>query len=487
MTKPKAKDLHHLFSEEAKSRNPSQLKQAFKHFHDPNIISLGGGLPLPEFFPFDNLRTDTLSPPFAEGNNAPITAQNRSEVSAQKNKDTDDSIPLGVSLQYGNSAGNAKLLKYMVDHTKIVHNVAYEDWDVIMTVGNSHGWDSVLRTFTNRGDAILAEEFTFASAAECAHGLGLSVVPAKVDLYGLIPEELEKQLDNWVGAKPKVLYTIPTGQNPTGSTLSLERRRAIYALAQKHDFIIVEDEPYYFLQMAPYTKDPEERRKSLETPSHREFLNSLVKSYLDIDTEGRVVRLDSYSKVLCPGSRIGWIVAQKEVTERMHRLHEVTVQFPSGFAQTIVFGVLEKWGQEGYIDWLIELKKSYTKKRDLAIDTLEKHLPKDICEFIAPEAGMFFWIKMDGRNHPKYRELNGDPLAIETDVYERGLKHGVQMIPGHWFIINDKTDPPQKELPVSEDYANAIYFRGTFASAPEDKLVRAIELFGEHLVNVFKK
>lgn len=492
--RPQAKDLSHLYSEEAKSRNPSRLKEAFKHFQDPNIISLGGGLPLPQLFPFDNVKTDTLKPPFANGNDAPITTQDSAQISVKKfyedaeKEEEANAIPLSVSLQYGNSAGNIKLLDFIIEHTKLVHDPAYSDWDVIMSVGNTQGWDSVLRTFTNRGDTILSEEFTFSSAAECAHGLGLNIVPAKVDLNGLVPEELSKQLDNWVGPKPKLLYTIPTGQNPTGSTLSLERRKKIYELAQKHDFLIIEDEPYYFLQMDPYSSDPEERKKILETtPSHKDFLNSLVKSYLDIDTEGRVVRLDSFSKVLSPGSRLGWIVAQKNVIERMHRLHEVTIQIPSGFVQSIVYGVLNNWGQSGYIDWLIGLKKTYTRKRDIAVAALESSLPKDICEFIAPEAGMFFWIKADGRKYPKYKELNKDPLQIEMDVYERGLDKGVQLIPGHWFVINDKTDPPQKELPVSDDYANAVYFRGTFCSVPEDKLVKAIALFGEHVKACFNE
>lgn len=486
MTKelPVSKNLSHLLSDEANSRNPSNLKQAFKYFNDPNVISLGGGLPLAEFFPFDNIRVDTLQPPFGNGINAAPTGDDKLEVAIHKDiKKAGDDIPLAVSLQYGTTEGNQKLLNFIREHTKKVHDVAFKDWDVLLSVGNTEAWDTVLRTFTNRGDAILAEEFAFPSAAEAAHGNGITIVPAKMDLDGIIPEQLDDQLNNWVGNKPKLLYTVPTGQNPTGSTLSAERRQAVYKIAQKHDLIIVEDEPYYFLQMPTYTKDEAKRAELEKTPSYDEFLNGLVPSYLNFDVEGRVIRLDSFSKVLAPGSRVGWIVAQERFIERMLRLHEVSIQVASGFGQSIVYGVLQRWGQQGYLDWLVGLRKTYTHKRDIAVDAMEKYLPKEVVEFIAPTAGMFFWIKVDARKHPQYK--GQDVVKFEEDMYMRGIERGVQLVPGHWFVMNDKTNPPQKERPQSDEDAHALYYRGTFASVPHDRLTEAIRLFGAHLREEF--
>lgn len=482
-----AKDLRHLLSDEANSRNPSPLKEAFKHFHDPSIISLGGGLPLPALFPFDKLSVDIPKPPFANGIDHPPSGDSSDTLHVEVTKAPNGTdVPLQTSLQYGHSQGAEPLLEFLREHTRQIHNIPYKDWDLILSVGNTQSWDSTLRTFTNRGDTILAEEFTFSSASECVHGLGVNIVPVKMDLNGVDPAQLEKQLDNWVGPKPKLFYTIPTGQNPTGSTLSLERRKAIYKLAQKHDFIIVEDEPYYFLQMPPFTRDHAQREKDLERPSHQAFKDSLTQSYLNIDVEGRVVRLDSFSKVLAPGARVGWVVAQQNLLERYVRLHEVSIQCASGFAQSIVYGLLNRWGQEGYLDWLIGLRETYSIKRNVAMDAVAEYLPKKLVDFVPPEAGMFFWLKLDARKHPLYEKLGKDAAAVENHVYETGLANGVQMIPGHWFMVNDRTNPPQIELPASEDAKSAIYFRGTFASVPSDKIQEALKRFGNHIREQFQ-
>ena len=277
--KPLAKDLRHHLSVEAKSRQASQLKVAFKHFHDPRIISLGGGLPLPELFPFNSIEVDSLAAPFKRGINVqPESDDELLKIKIAKQPTESNDIPLSVSLQYGNSAGAPQLVDFIKKHTEIIHNPPYQDWEIILTVGNTQAWDSTIRTFTNRGDTILAEKYTFSSASECARSNGLKIAPVEVDLEGIIPEELEKQLANWVGPLPKLLYTIPTGQNPTGGTLSTERRQAIYKIAQKYDFIIVEDEPYYFLQMDKYTSDKSAR--TTDNVTYDTFPNSLVKSYL---------------------------------------------------------------------------------------------------------------------------------------------------------------------------------------------------------------
>lgn len=475
-TKPLAKDLTHHLSIEAMSRQPSQLKVAFKHFHDPRIISLGGGLPLPELFPFNSVEVDSLAAPFKRGIDVlPEAEHEHLKIQIAKHQDDSSDIPLATSLQYGISSGAPQLVDFLKKHTEIIHDPAYQDWEIILTVGNTQAWDSTLRTFTNRGDTILSEEFTFSSASECARANGLNIVPVAVDLEGIIPEALEKQLENWTGPLPKLLYTIPTGQNPTGGNLSTERRQAIYKIAQKYDFIIVEDEPYYFLQMDEYTKDKESR--STHTPSHEEFKKSLVKSYISMDVDGRVVRLDSTSKVLAPGARVGWIVTQSKIAERYLRQHEVTIQVASGFSQSIINGLLQRWGQDGYLDWLIELRKSYTEKRDAAMDAVESYVPKQVAEWIPPTAGMFFWIKVDGSKHPEFAsKYNSNTDELEMAIYERGIEYGVLMIPGHWFLIKGE----------NSDTGSDMFFRGTFASVSAEKLDEGLKLFGKVLTDEYK-
>ena len=174
-----------------------------------------------------------------------------------------------------------------------------------------------MRVFCNRGDTILAEAYSFSSSLYAAEAQGVNVFPVPLDEFGIIPEKLESIMDNWnpETPKPKLLYTIPTGQNPTGSSLSDDRKAKIYRIAQKHNFIIIEDEPYYFLQMEPYVKDASAREKKTYS-SHDEFIQSLAKSFISLDTDGRVVRLDSFSKVLTPGTRLGWIVGCLLYTSR---------------------------------------------------------------------------------------------------------------------------------------------------------------------------
>lgn len=237
------------------------------------------------------------------------------------------------------------------------------------------------------------EEYTFASAAETAFPLGLKAQGVPIDEQGLIPEAMDDILSNWDAEsrgsrKPFMLYTIPTGQNPTGATQSAERRRAVYKVAQKHDLIIVEDEPYYFLQMQPYTG---EGAAALPPPAtHDDFLKSLVPSFLSLDVDGRVVRLESFSKVVSPGSRVGWIVASEQLIERFVRNFEVSAQNPSGISQLVLFKLLdEHWGHSGFLDWLINLRMEYTHRRDALLHSCEKHLPREITHWVAPAAGMF--------------------------------------------------------------------------------------------------
>ncbi|WPK27651.1 hypothetical protein PUMCH_005048 [Australozyma saopauloensis] len=482
MTKPSAKDLSHHLSVEAKSRKNSPLKGAFKYYNKPGITFLGGGLPLSDYFPFDKISADCPSAPFANGIGAQITKDDKTVVEvykdAAKNDPANHDVNLAKSLQYGFTEGHTELMDFVKKHTDTIHKIPYEDWTAIASIGNTQSWDACLRTFVTRGDAILVEEFSFSSALETAHAQGVTTYPVQMDGEGVIPEALSEVLDNWVGPKPKLFYTICTGQNPTGSCVSEERRRAIYQLAQKHDFIIVEDEPYYFLQMETYTRD-EKERQGKHVHSHEEFVKALVPSYLSMDVDGRVLRLDSVSKTIAPGSRFGWIVGQEKLLERFVRLHEVSIQCPSGFAQSTLNGLFQRWGQAGYLDWLIGLRAEYTHKRDVAIDSLYAHFPLEVCTVLPPVAGMFFIVQIDASKHPKFKELGEDPLKVEDAIYNRGLEFGCLMIPGSWFKVDGQTTPPQPQIPVDETHKHTIFFRGTYAAVPLDDLQRGLEKFGQ--------
>lgn len=475
-----AKDLSHLLSVEANSRKASPLKSAFVYYGKPGMTFLGGGLPLADYFPIEKIQATVPKAPFEEGIGGHISEKGFTEIEVMKRKQAgDDShIELARSLQYGYTEGHTEIMDFVKEHTRIVHKVPYEDWDVIATAGNTEAWDSILRTFTTRGETILVEDHTFSSALETVNALGVNTFPIPMDTEGILPDKLSDLLDNWIGPKPKLLYTIPTGQNPTGSSLSTERRKKVYELACKHDFIIIEDEPYYFLQMETYTTD-KEARKGKGVHDHEEFLKALIPSFISMDVEGRVIRLDSFSKVLAPGLRFGWFVGQKNLLERLVRLHEVSIQNPSGLTQSITNALLNSWKQEGYLEWLIKIREEYTHKRDVAIDAINDFCPKDVVSCLPPVAGMFFTVYFDASKHPKFKELDEEPLNVEKSIYEQSLKQGCLMIPGSWFKAEGNSVPPQTGILENPETKNMIFFRGTYAAVPLDELAKGLEKFGK--------
>lgn len=299
---------------------------------------------------------------------------------------------LSVALNYGQAAGSAQMIRWITEHVELVHNPPYADWDTCLTTGSTDGLYKALRMLCdkNRGDSWMTEEYSYATALETAIPLGIRTVGIKMDSEGLIPGAMDKILTNWdaskIGArKPHVLYTVPTGQNPTGSTQSASRRRAIYDVCQKHDVYILEDDPYYFLQLHARTSNGQPPKLSIG-----EFLASLPPSYLSIDTDGRVLRLDSFSKVLAPGTRMGWVTASEQMIERFIRHSETASQGPSGFSQAIVYKLVdEKWGHAGFLNWLQRLQAGYTDRRDVMMSAFDKFLPKLIVSWDVPSAGMF--------------------------------------------------------------------------------------------------
>jgi aromatic amino acid aminotransferase I len=281
----------------------------------------------------------------------------------------------------------------VANHLQIVHNPPYQDWACILTSASTSSLDMAFRLLITRGEYILSEEYTFATAVETALPMGVKTIGIKMDEQGLLASSMDDILSNWDekarGAqKPWLLYTVPSGHNPTGATQGHERRKAIYAVAQKHDVYILEDEPYFFLQMQPYTGP---NAPDVPPPaSHEEFIRALIPSLLSMDVDGRVMRMDSFSKVIAPGARVGWITASEQMIERLNRHTEVSTQHPSGISQIVLYKLLEEgWGHAGYLDWLIHLRLQYTKRRDNICYACETFLPREIASWNPPAAGMF--------------------------------------------------------------------------------------------------
>jgi aromatic amino acid aminotransferase I len=457
-------------NEEAKDRKGNSLKQAAKFLSKPGIISLGGGLPSSEYFPFAELSIKV--PQLGQFSEDETEKTGQVLQTGKHDLLHDKSIfDISTALNYGQGSGAAQLVRWVTEHTELVHNPPYADWACNVTVGSTSALDMAFRMFCQRGDYIISEEYTFSAAVETAAPMGVKVAGVKMDEQGLLPSDLDHMLSTWDptkrnGArKPFLLYTVPSGQNPTGATQGAERRRAIYRVAQKHDLYILEDEPYYFLQMEPY--NPSSPSEEPPAPStHEAFLKSLVPSYLSMDVDGRVMRLDSFSKVLGPGLRTGWITASHQITER-YRLHaDVSTQCPSGVSQLVLFKLLDEcWGHDGFLDWLIYIRLEYTKRRNVILQACEKYLPKEFVSWQPPAAGMFHWLKIEWTKHPRFGKKTVE--EIEEEIFMKSIEKGALVMRGSWFYA---------EQDVSHE---TLFFRATYAAAPADRIEEAIRRFGD--------
>lgn len=379
---------------ESRHRQPCTLKQAARHLKKPGLISLGGGLPSSQYFPFAEI---TIKVPRAPNFSEEETLSSGQTVRVGKYdvSERDSEYDLSIALNYTQSTGSAQMMRFVTEHTELVYNPPYADWQCCQTIGSTGALEQALRMFIDkdRGDSVLTEEYSFSTALETIAPLGVKAFGVKIDAEGLIPESMDEILSSWdenarSARKPHVLYTVPSGQNPTGATQGAARRQAIYDVAQKHDLYIIEDEPYYYLQMPPY-KGPNTAGAALPD-NVEDYLASLIPSLLSIDVDGRVMRMDSFSKILVPGSRLGWITASAQIVERYIRHAEVASQGPSGFSQIVLYKLLdETWGHDGFLRWLMNLRTKYTKRRDTILAACEKHLPREIVSWNPPVAGMF--------------------------------------------------------------------------------------------------
>lgn len=355
-----------------------------------------------------------------------------------------------------------------------MHQPQYQDWDVILSAGNTDAFSKVVGLLCNRGDKILVEEWTYPTALETLDPHGIGHIAVEMDGEGMTATGLRRILDNWGSTpeqanscKPRVVYLIPTGQNPTGATMSVKRRMDILAVAQDHDLILIEDDPYYYLQF------------------HVEG-ESWMPSLLSMDTDGRVIRLDTFSKTLAPGCRVGYISMNARFCDIMQYHNEVTIQQPSGFSQAILAEMLvSHWGQEGYTRYLTEnVRTEYLKRSQFLQTALKTHINPQLASFIEPSAGMFIWIKIHLDQHPRYKTVKDSALML--DLFRKCVENNVLMVPGWQFSCKPKpqdVDPADVMNCWFDEDAN--YLRATFAYASFEQMKEASIRFGRTLDEAF--
>ncbi|KAJ2355935.1 hypothetical protein GGF43_002385 [Coemansia sp. RSA 2618] len=462
--KPHSKDLSEFFTEAARVRDNSPLKSLTKYMNaDPTLVSLGAGLPHASTFPFAKIGAEVAAAGASIGSGLPLLDVSVSAVASGAVE--------GMSqfLQYGNGRGVSSYSKFTREHTERVHAPKYADWDVVVSLGNTDAFVKALMLFCERGDTLIVDEWTYPAIIGTVVPMGVRLAPVAMDSEGMVPEALDALCAGWGDkARPlRMAYTIPTAQNPTGATMSLRRKRAIYAVAQKHNLVLIEDDPYYYLQFGPYkppseVSDPEERYAGLPG------VTSLVPSLLSIDTDGRVIRLDSFSKVLAPGLRCGWVTAPRYMTDKIQFHNETSIQQPAGVSQAIVSRLMnEQWGHAGWERHLVQIQREYAVRRDKFVHLCQTHL-KGMVDFTIPDAGMFLWFRVLLKS-----EVQGK-RGVMQEVFDSMIANHVLLVPGYMF----------SPLGAAPEVLDKPYIRAAFSFASMDdfevaitRLARALEPF----------
>lgn len=315
---------------------PSAIGELLALGADPSIISFGGGYPDATLFPAEQL--DAV---FHEILRAPG----------------------GAAMQYAPSNGLAPLRAQIAD-LMTADGTPCSAQDVLILQGSQQGLDFAARMLVDPGDVIITEDPTFLGALIAFEPSQPSYAVVEVDGEGMRTDQLEAVLK--ANPRARMIYTIPDFQNPTGVTLSLERRKTLIALANAHDLIVVEDTPY----------------------RHIRFSGQSLPTLKSMDTEGRVIHLGSFSKVLVPGLRIGWAVASPDLLGRMGLLKVAADTQTSTLNMAAASLFLERYDLAAHIDML---RAAYAAKKDMMLDAIRQHFPQEIT-FTDPEGGLFTWV-----------------------------------------------------------------------------------------------
>ncbi|QPG72775.1 hypothetical protein FOA43_000076 [Brettanomyces nanus] len=448
-------DWDKYFSNEAKLREPSVMKMAAR---TPDTISFASGMPHPDCFPLKGLsiKYETADSGFSKL----ATGSNEDAVNAAQ---ADDEIY--EACQYMSGRGTTFFDKFCRHHIEEFHKPVYGEWGTLIQSGGTFSLDAIIRMLCNPGeDTILAEELTYPCLLETCRPLRLKVFAVKIDNHGVIPEDMERILTDWYTdlstkdyKKPKFFYSMPVGQNPSGVTMTVERKRQLFGVCHKHDVLVVEDDPYYHLQLDGDKKE--------------------IPSLLKFDTDGRVIRIDSFSKMLMPGMRISIVTANKTFIKMLTMQNELTIHSAAAPSQLIVYMLMNEWKNDGFRSWLTHVQDIYLKRRNTILDAFDRHLPADLCSWNKPSYGMFLWIKISIAQFPKLEEYSQltDPewaAKLEDMIFEQALQDEIQLAKGHWFMI---------------DQLNMAGFRATYAFASLDDIYTGSERFGNAIRQIHAK
>ena len=416
-------------------RPSSAIRALFPAELEPGMLSLLAGKPNPETFPYASISL-TLKPD-AELGTDPATGQ------AVK---LDIQGPaLSEALQYGATCGTGSLVSWITELQTKMHSreivrpgdkldgvAGRTAWRVTVGVGSQDLLNKTFEALLNPGDVILVENPVYTGILPALTMLKATIVPVPSDSEGASADELERIMANWDTApatrglaRPKCLYTTPTGANPAGTTASDERKRAILGLARKGDFLILEDDPYYYINFAGLEEDAVTRVRS------RSYW-SLEEEGREVHGTGRVLRFESFSKILSAGLRLGFATGPTELIEAIDAHTAMSNLQPSGVAQAVAVTLLQHWGIAGFLRHADSVARFYRGRRDNFEAKARAILgASGVAKWITPVAGMFLWLKL---NIPASSNEPGDEGDSFQLVADKARAAGVLAVPGTAFI-----------------------------------------------------
>ena len=391
--------MNYQFSKRVSNLQPSAIREILKATADPQLISFAAGNPAPEAFPCEQVRE--ISDKLLENN--PILA-----------------------LQYSVTEGYNPLRSTVSKYMKDKFNVGRDFDDIIITSGAQQVMELTAKAFLNFGDTIICEDPSFVGSLNAFRSLGVNLKGIPMEADGMNIEALEKALDSEKNAK--LIYTIPNFQNPSGTCMSLEKRKALYKLALKHTVIIIEDNPYGELR----------------------FEGENIPCIKSFDEEGIVVYAGSFSKVLSPGMRVGYAIAPKEIIAKMTVCKQTEDVHTNIWAQAVANEFMCKYDFEGH---LAKIRKIYKHKAELMQGLLDEKVCPNV-SYNKVQGGLFIWAELP----EKFNML---------DVVKKAVEHKVAVVPGTAFL-NDES-------------AKTNSFRLNFSTPTDEQIVKGIDILASVL------
>lgn len=336
---------------------------------DPKIISFAGGLPAPELFPVKEMKA-AVDKVFEEHGQE--------------------------AMQYGAAKGVTALREVIQQHVKEKENVDSELDNVLVTTGSEQALDLVGKAFVDPGDTVLVEQPTYLCALDVFRSYGANFASVEMDEDGMKMDALEEALK--ANPNTKLIYTVPNFQNPTGRTMTEERRKQLAELAEKYDVYVLEDNPYGEIRFA-----------GQHVPA--------VKSF---DKSGHVFYMSTFSKTLAPGFRLGWLVADKAVVNKLTVLKQSADLHTDNLSQ---FAVAQFFADNDVDAHVKEISALYGKRKDLMLEGIKKYFPEGV-KYTDPEGGMFLWVEVPG-------------VDDTVELFKECLEHDVAFVPGDPFFAGE--------------------------------------------------